>query len=80
VTSEAEDAFIRDNVTTLPAWLGGSDDADEGNWGWMAGPEAGQSFWIGGVTQPGFVALWRSGEPDNAPGWAYLTSPHTSSS
>ncbi len=65
VTSLGEDAFIRANVTTELAWLSGTDAVTEGDWKWDAGPEAGQSFWIDGVTQPGFVALWGPGEPNN---------------
>jgi len=68
VTSGGEDTFIRTSVTTSTAWLSGSDAATEADWKWMAGPEAGQSFWISGVTQPGFVALWGPGEPNNALG------------
>jgi hypothetical protein len=54
VTSEGENIFLN-NVATdfnsnlnLFLWLGGSDAANEGDWYWMTGPEAGTQFWEGG--------------------------------
>lgn len=45
VTSAAENSFLANTVTGgLLAWLGGSDEAVEGAWQWMDGPEAGLTF------------------------------------
>lgn len=72
VTSAGEDAFIRANVSTERGWLAGTDAATEGTWVWAAGPETDQAFWISGTTQPGFVALWGGGEPNDFFGEDYL--------
>jgi hypothetical protein len=65
VTSLAEQSFIFGNVTASTAWLGGNDRAVEGDWTWVAGPEAGTVFYIAGAaTQPGF-SFWNAGEPNN---------------
>lgn len=51
-------------------WIGGSDTALEGTWRWMTGPEAGGTFWKGGIygTTIGTdypYANWNVGEPNN---------------
>ena len=61
VTSAAEHAFIN---TLREPWennlfLGGSDQAGEGDWVWATGPESGTA--IGG----GNYANWVSGQPDD---------------
>lgn len=67
VTSAQEQAFIQSSFPFLlgfgatgNAWLGGSDAAVEGEWRWLDGPEAGQSF---------AYANWLLGQPVNAPGF-----------
>ena len=68
VTSAAENRFILDHVNTGNAWLGGTDEAVDGEWRWVGGPEAGQLFWLGegnGSVQNGLFAAWNSGEPNN---------------
>jgi hypothetical protein len=48
------------------AWVGGSDDGDEGTWTWRSGPEAGLVFWDSGATL--VYANWNPGEPNNCCG------------
>jgi gliding motility-associated-like protein len=59
-------------------WIGGSDEANEGVWRWMTGPEIGMVFWNGGVngSTPTF-ANWNNGEPNNAgdEDYAHVTAP-----
>ncbi len=73
ITSSSEQLFLEQNFTLpeelqgLPRgyWFGASDDANEGNWVWMTGPEAGTVFYIEGAgAQPGF-SNWEVGQPDN---------------
>jgi len=68
ITSQAENDFIN-ALAPGNVWLGGSDAAVEGEWRWLAGPEAGQQFWQGGVggsTVGGSYANWGGGEPNNS--------------
>lgn len=73
ITSDTEDEFIVDNLTGN-GWIGASDVANEGDWKWMGGPEAGTSFWSGGPAsgggQPvgGAYSNWNPSEPNNAGG------------
>jgi VCBS repeat-containing protein len=70
ITSAAENAFIQSNLTGT-AWIGGSDQAVEGQWRWLNGPEAGQLFWLGnntGSAQNGFYTNWQTNEPSNSGG------------
>lgn len=56
----------------LLSWISGSDDGDEGNWTWRAGPEAGMAL---------TYFNWAAGEPNNCCGgenflqtnWGVLT-------
>ncbi len=43
ITSAGENTFVS-SLAGKEAWLGGSDEAVEGEWRWMNGPEAGQLF------------------------------------
>lgn len=73
ITSAGENDFVFNSIATSPFqfWMAGSDAAVEGVWRWMAGPETGKSFWLGGVggtsvgTDTGY-ADWFNGEPNNA--------------
>lgn len=73
ITSADENNFV--SITLAGgsgAWIGGSDDGDEGNWTWRNGPEAGQAFTF---------TNWSGGEPNNCCGgenyvvtnWGYGT-------
>ena len=47
ITSDAENNFLLYQMTGA-TWLGGSDFfANESDWYWMTGPEAGTMFWQG---------------------------------
>nr|WP_320051340.1 DUF4347 domain-containing protein [uncultured Desulfuromonas sp.] len=74
ITSEAENDFILSKLPT-DGWIGASDEAVEGEWRWVTGPEAGTLFSVGNdspVTQPGEYANWNTGEPnDSDPGEDY---------
>lgn len=56
----AENRFISATVAQgVLAWLSGSDDGNEGNWTWRAGPETGQAL---------TYFSWNPGEPNNCCG------------
>lgn len=55
ITSQGEDTFVRSLYDGF-AWGAASDEGDEGNFTWRAGPEAGQ-----GLT----YSAWAPGEPNN---------------
>lgn len=60
ITSQQEQDFLNANwLFNSNYWLGGSDQASEGDWIWVDGPEAGQA--IGGLSYEN----WDSGEPNN---------------
>lgn len=65
LTSQQEADFSGSQAIGV-GWIGASDAATEGDWQWVTGPEAGTSFWSGGVggTELTF-AFWNSGEPNN---------------
>lgn len=76
ITSQQENDFIvnqfNDDIDAF-VWFGATDrvvdGATEGNWRWVAGPEAGTQFWTGGVggsvTAPFNYANWGPAEPNN---------------
>jgi hypothetical protein len=69
ITSAGEQSFL--NTLTGGSelyYIGASDSVTEGDWKWIVGPETGSSFWISGITQPGFYANWAGGEPNNGAG------------
>ena len=74
----AEEAQIAGEQTTGAGWIGGSDEATEGTWKWMTGPEVGLTFWQGNFT--GFTtnyAFWNTSEPNNQgnENYAHITAP-----
>jgi hypothetical protein len=77
VTSAGENSFIDDLVSSfqLFVWLGGSDAAQEGEWYWMTGPEAGQQFWTGGQNGHavnGAYSNWADDEPNDGGFFSFL--------
>ncbi|MGB5318511.1 C-type lectin domain-containing protein [Eudoraea sp.] len=80
-----EEADFSGSQTTGVGWIGASDAATEGDWQWVTGPEAGTSFWSGGVggTELTF-AFWNNNEPNDYPdgpttpgeeNYAHITDP-----
>jgi hypothetical protein len=73
ITSEEEDEFIRARLSNN-GWMGASDGdsygTGEGDWNWVGGPDAGQSFWSGGPDGSpvgDFYVNWDlPWQPDNA--------------
>lgn len=65
ITSEAENQFVEDLAPDefSSLWIAASDLAAEGTWRWVAGPEAGQVFWLDGTTTT--YANWANGEPND---------------
>jgi len=74
----ADEATLCGEQATGTGWIGGSDAAQEGVWKWVTGPEAGATFWNGGVngSTPNF-AFWNTGEPNNLgdENYAHITAP-----
>jgi hypothetical protein len=67
ITSDEENTFAS-NLAGIEAWLGGSDQAVEGEWRWMNGPEVDQLF---------TYTNWASFEPNNTSGGEdYLQTNH----
>jgi len=61
ITSEEENDFLI-NLAGGIGWSSGSDEAVEGTWRWLDGPEAGVVYWQDGVTLT--YADWGAGEPN----------------
>ncbi|MCY1633924.1 C-type lectin domain-containing protein [Marinifilum sp. D737] len=59
-------------------WIGASDEAVEGEWRWVTGPEAGTVFWNGTAegSSPNW-AFWNQGEPNQVGNedYAHITDP-----
>ncbi|CAN0532665.1 unnamed protein product, partial [Laminaria digitata] len=67
LTSQEEADFSGSQAQGV-GWIGASDNAVEGEWRWMTGPEAGTLFWNGNVggTEITF-AFWNNNEPNDYP-------------
>ncbi len=76
--TSAEEAQLSGEQAAGAGWIGGSDEAVEGVWRWMTGPEAGTIFWNGGIngTTPNY-ANWNTNEPNNLgdEDYAHVTAP-----
>ena len=73
VTSQGENDFVANRLQGQ-GWMGASDDAVEGDWRWVSGPEAGTLFWQGngaGSAIGGNYNNWAPGEPNNQGGENY---------
>jgi gliding motility-associated-like protein len=74
----ADEAQLSGEQATGAGWIGGSDEANEGVWRWMTGPENGTVFWNGGIngSTPNY-ANWNNGEPNNVgdEDYAHITAP-----
>ncbi len=67
ITSSEENEYLQQRIAD-GSWMGSSDAADEGDWKWISGPEAGDSFWSGGSggsNVDGAFTNWQTGQPDN---------------
>ena len=88
LTSQAEADFSGSQALGV-GWIGASDNASEGDWQWVTGPEAGTSFWSGGVAGTQLTyAFWNANEPNDFPdgpvtpgeeNYAHITDPSVTS-
>jgi hypothetical protein len=74
ITSASDNAFvleqIGDRFNFHPLWIGASDEGSEGEWSWVTGPDAGLTFWSGGLSgsaPAGVFSAWQDLEPNNTP-------------
>jgi len=72
VGCEAQNNYIKELLRSnavAAVWLGATDDGQESEWKWIAGPLGDRVFWTGsfdGIVTEGLFANWRGGEPNNA--------------
>ena len=74
LTSEVEDDFVSIHVQAQDFWIGLSDAANEGEWYWVTGPEAGTLVWsASNSNETGFTGIingqwcnWVTNDPNNA--------------
>ena len=65
ITSAAEQSFALGLVGAANlAWLGGTDQTQQGVWRWTGGPEAGTQFSNGATPTGGAYTNWLGGEPN----------------
>ncbi|MEH6705355.1 MAG: PA14 domain-containing protein [Galbibacter orientalis] len=80
--TSADEATLLGEQSPGAGWIGASDAADEGEWKWVTGPEAGQQFWQGtggGTVVDGMYEKWNDGEPNNSGNedYAHINAPGT---
>lgn len=63
ITSQAENDFVS-SIAGNHIWLAGSDIANEGQWIWRVGPEAGTQFSQGGNSVNGMYERWAGSDPN----------------
>lgn len=75
ITSATENSFV-DGILGSHIWLAASDADVEGEWKWVAGPEEGSVFSIGGTAQSGFYEKWSGSEPNSgaSANYAYMNT------
>jgi len=64
-----EEAQLAGEQAQGAGWIGGSDAANEGEWKWVTGPEAGTIFWNGlanGSAPNGAFSFWNNNEPNQS--------------
>ena len=78
ITSRNENDYIQNYVAAENVWIGASDNAVEGTWKWVTGPEAGTHFWTGqgsnGTIPAGKFAYWAKNEPNDFFGEDYAVT------
>ena len=89
LTSQQEADFSGSQAQGV-GWIGATDNAVEGEWRWVTGPEAGTLFWNGGVTGTEITfAFWNANEPNDYPdgpitpgqeNFAHITDPSVTTS
>jgi hypothetical protein len=70
ITSAAELSYIESLIRGSETWLAGSDAEEDGVWKWVAGPEAGQTFFADG--EPVGFSAFADGQPDGGTNENYL--------
>jgi hypothetical protein len=70
ITSAAEMSYIERLIRGSETWLAGSDADEDGIWKWVAGPEAGQTFFADG--EPVGFSAFAAGQPDGGTSENYL--------
>ncbi|HTE22428.1 MAG TPA: C-type lectin domain-containing protein [Candidatus Limnocylindria bacterium] len=70
ITSQAENDYVAERLLG-DGWMGATDQAVEGDWRWVSGPENGTLFWQGlggegGAAVGGNYSNWASGEPNDS--------------